>query len=326
MQAYDIIMLVVVAAATLFGMIKGFAWQVASLASIIVSYLVAYNFRDQLAVRIQVAPPMNTFIAMLLLYAGTSFAIWVVFRLISSSIDRVRLRDFDRQLGALFGLGKGVMYCLLITMFAMTLLGQNQQRAIVESKSGRYISTFLTAAKGVVLPKEIDSVIRPHLERVRQQLEGGAIATTPSTSGSLSTPSPWNPSTSNSWTNDIANQVSEMAGNLMNGQGATTGSQPPFGLPTSQPMNSPDSLNGAFDAARNAINQWAQPSTTSPAYPSSGQAAGQGGWPGSASAPLPTTNPFAPAPAQPNYAPSNNFNYPNNTYQQPQQYNSILPY
>src|SRR5262245_11476163 len=103
MDNYDILMIVVLVAATLFGAWKGLAWQVASMAAIVASYYVAFHFRDQLAEHIQTTPPWNVFIAMLVLYVGTSFVIWVVFRLVSGFIDRLKLKEFDRQIGALFG-------------------------------------------------------------------------------------------------------------------------------------------------------------------------------------------------------------------------------
>ena len=49
MALYDIIMLVVILGAVAFGYWKGFAWQVASLAAIIVSYFVALKFREPVA-------------------------------------------------------------------------------------------------------------------------------------------------------------------------------------------------------------------------------------------------------------------------------------
>ncbi len=169
MQAYDLIMIIVLAIATILGAIKGFAWQVASLASILVSYLVAVNFRMDLAKMIQAAPPWNMFLAMLILYVGTSFVIWVGFRLLSGVIDGVRLKEFDRHLGALFGLAKGAIFCLLITMFAMTLLGPKQQEAICRSRSGYYIASALDSASGV-LPKEIHDVVGPYLARLDEKL------------------------------------------------------------------------------------------------------------------------------------------------------------
>jgi membrane protein required for colicin V production len=172
MQAYDLIMLIVIGMATIFGAIKGFAWQVASLASILISYLVAYRFKGQVAEMIHAAPPWNQFLAMLILYVGTSFVIWVGFRLLSGAIDKVKLKEFDRHIGAAFGLGKGLIYCLLITMFAMSLLGPKQQTAICQSRSGYYITSALDKGVGI-LPKEIHDVVGPYLERLDEKLKNG---------------------------------------------------------------------------------------------------------------------------------------------------------
>ncbi|MDP6718652.1 MAG: CvpA family protein, partial [Pirellulaceae bacterium] len=103
MQVYDIIMIVVLLGTTMFGAYKGLAWQVASLAAVVASYLVAMNFRDDVAKLIDATPPWNVFLAMLILYVGTSFAIWIGFRYVSKFLDRVKLREFDRQLGGLLG-------------------------------------------------------------------------------------------------------------------------------------------------------------------------------------------------------------------------------
>jgi membrane protein required for colicin V production len=171
-QAYDLIMLIVLGMATIFGAIKGFAWQVASLASIVVSYIVAYRYRFDVAEMIEAKPPWNQFLAMLILYIGTSFVIWVGFRLTSGMIDKVRLKEFDRHLGAAFGLAKGVIFCLLITMFAMSLLGPQQQAAICQSKSGYFIATALDRGVGI-LPQEIHDVVGPYLANLDDKLRRG---------------------------------------------------------------------------------------------------------------------------------------------------------
>lgn len=172
MQAYDLIMLIVLGMSAIFGAIKGLAWQVASLASILVSYIVACRYRVQVAAMIDAQPPWNMFLAMLILYVGTGFVIWVGFRLMSGAIDKIRLKEFDRHLGALFGLAKGIIFCLLITMFAMTLLGPKQQSAICQSRSGYYISAFLDKAR-LLLPQEVHSTIGDYLARLDNQLKQG---------------------------------------------------------------------------------------------------------------------------------------------------------
>ncbi|RMF44201.1 MAG: CvpA family protein [Planctomycetota bacterium] len=170
MQAYDLLMLIVLATATILGAIKGFAWQVASLASVVVSYIVAYRYRMQVAEYIDADPPWNQFLAMLVLYVGTSFVIWVGFRMISGLIDRVRLKEFDRHLGAVFGFFKGLVYCLLITMFAVSLLGPKQQEAICQSRSGYYISLALDRSAGI-MPREIHDVVGPYLAKLDEKLD-----------------------------------------------------------------------------------------------------------------------------------------------------------
>ncbi|MGI9474977.1 MAG: CvpA family protein, partial [Rubripirellula sp.] len=164
MEIYDILMLVVLVGAMIFGAVKGFAWQLASIASIVISYIVAYKYREPFSQSIQADPPWNRFLAMLILFIGTSLLIWVVFRMVRGSIDRLKLREFDRQVGALFGLAKGVLYCTLITLFAVTLTGDKIRESIVRSKSGNYIANVLDRSDAVI-PEELHDVVQPYLDR-----------------------------------------------------------------------------------------------------------------------------------------------------------------
>ena len=64
MQTYDMIMVLVLVGATVFGFWKGMAWQIASLASLVVSYFAALRFSDQLAPVFGQQAPLNKFAAM----------------------------------------------------------------------------------------------------------------------------------------------------------------------------------------------------------------------------------------------------------------------
>ena len=169
MQSYDLLMLVVPAGATLFGAWKGLAWQIASLAAIFASYYVALVLRDPVAAHIDAEPPWNVFLAMALLYVGTSFVIWLAFRFVHGFISALRLKAFDRQIGALFGLAKGVVLCVLITLFAVTLLGDELRRTIVQSRSGHYIAVLLDRSQAV-MPEELQPVLGPYLHELDERL------------------------------------------------------------------------------------------------------------------------------------------------------------
>lgn len=174
MQAYDLIMVLVLLAATAWGAWKGLAWQIASLASLVASYFVAYKFREPVAKMIDATPPWNMFLAMLILFMGTSLVIWLAFRFVSEVIERVKLKEFDRQFGALLGLGKGILLCVIITMFAVTLLGDAERKSVVHSYSGHYIAILLDKADAV-LPDELHEVLHPYIHDLDERLseDGG---------------------------------------------------------------------------------------------------------------------------------------------------------
>lgn len=172
-EPYDLVMLAVLIIATAWGAWKGVAWQVASLAAIIASYIVAYQFCDTVAKWIPVSAPWRVFLAMLLLFLGASLGIWIVFRLVSRAIDRMKLKEFDRQVGALLGLAKGVVICVIITLFAVTLLGDKQRQAVVNSRSGFYIAVLLSKSHGVI-PEEFRDVLSPYVEVFEGRLRRSA--------------------------------------------------------------------------------------------------------------------------------------------------------
>lgn len=172
MSPYDILMIIVLVTATIFGAWKGMAWQLASLASLVLSYFAALQFSPQLAPLFGDQAPWNRFLAMLVIYLGTSLVIWLIFRVVAGLIDRVRLKQFDRQIGALFGLAKGVLLCVAITFFGVSLLPNEQKELVLTSRSGHYIGRMLNQAH-TVMPEEIHDVLHPYMHRIQEELDAG---------------------------------------------------------------------------------------------------------------------------------------------------------
>ncbi|HEY4759712.1 MAG TPA: CvpA family protein [Thermoguttaceae bacterium] len=168
-QPYDIVMLVVLLCTTIFGAWKGMAWQVASLASLLVSAGVAVHFSAPLAPYISATEPWNRFLAMFILYVLTSLAIWLLFRLVAGIIERVKLREFDRQMGALFGLIKGILLCVVLTFFAVTLSESLRQKVLI-SRSGDAIAR-ITRHAGPLLPEDVRNVIGKYIDELDKKLD-----------------------------------------------------------------------------------------------------------------------------------------------------------
>ncbi len=165
MQGYDLFMIIILAAAVIWGAWKGLAWQVASLASVVLSYIAALSFRQPLAgflsQQVELVPPLDTGLAMLILFLGTSLIVWVGFNLVSESIQKLKLKEFDRQVGALLGLAKGVLLCTVITLLAVTIVSDQQRQQIYNSRSGYYISVLLNKIQPI-LPPEVQSRLQPY--------------------------------------------------------------------------------------------------------------------------------------------------------------------
>jgi membrane protein required for colicin V production len=169
LQGYDILMLLVLVGTTVFGAWKGMAWQLASLASVVLSTMVAIHGSGSLAPHISAKEPWNRFLAMLILFLATSLAVWLVFRLVARVIDRVRLKEFDRQVGALFGLAKGVLLCVVITFFVVTL-SETARQSVLGSRSGRYIA-LLTKSATPILPEEVTRVLGQYIDELDRKLD-----------------------------------------------------------------------------------------------------------------------------------------------------------
>ncbi|HTQ40281.1 MAG TPA: CvpA family protein [Pirellulales bacterium] len=169
MDWYDIAMLSVLGLATLMGLWKGMAWQLASLGSLVLSYFLALRFSYQLAPVFGSSAPWNRFVAMLVIYLATSVVVWLLFRMVARFLDRIKLRDFDHQVGALFGFVKGVLLCLAITFFALGL-SDTLRDHILATQSGHYMALFLNKADAI-MPPEIHRVLDPYMDKLQERLD-----------------------------------------------------------------------------------------------------------------------------------------------------------
>lgn len=286
MQTYDFMMLAVLAATTLFGYRKGMAWQIASLASLFVSYFVAQRFSEQLAPTFGNTAPLNRFVAMLVIYVVSSFLIWTLFRFVSGAIDKVKLETFDAQMGALFGAAKGVLLCIVITFFAVTLLPPAQGEAIVNSQSGRYIVALLDKSHSV-FPPEIHQIIDPYVNKVEQRLNPNFQ---PAPGGGLQgiwqsqaqAPAGQQPN----WAQlpllqQIPNvnwqQVQQQLQGELPGQSGAQSAQPQSGLPASIPISWPPQLPSPLPQSVPQPSPYGSPQEPNPFPPSPYSAQAPGG-------------------------------------------------
>ena len=174
MQSYDMVMIAVLVVATLVGAWRGLVWQLASLLSMAASYFIALKISPIVTPWFGGQPPWNRIVVMFVLCVLTALVIWGVFRKLAGMLTRLRLKVLDRQFGAVVGLGVGVVLCVVITLFAVALLPETERQAVARSRSGYYIAVGL-AKLPMILPEEIDEVVRPYLQQARTQLDSASV-------------------------------------------------------------------------------------------------------------------------------------------------------
>ena len=176
MESYDVVMFVIVGIMILVGAWKGLAWQIAIVASIIVSFWVAISFEKSLADLLTVIDaPWNSYIAMILLYLGTSLGIWFLFACSARFIEKLELKGFDRQMGAIIGVVNGILVCCVLTLFASMGGNEKLDSSLTRSKSAPYINHVLNQIRPLI-PEKYSETVNPHFDHLQEILDREPMA------------------------------------------------------------------------------------------------------------------------------------------------------
>ena len=143
------------------GASKGVVWQLAAIAALILCFAFAESLSLQLAPVINVKPPLNRWIAMLAIYIGFSFISFTLARSLKSAIDSMKFNEFDRHLGAVLGLLKGVIFSLFLTFFLITI-SESARATVLTSHSG-YAAAVILNELAPVMPKGFHEVLDSYL-------------------------------------------------------------------------------------------------------------------------------------------------------------------
>jgi uncharacterized membrane protein required for colicin V production len=169
MGIYDTIMLILLGAAAFIGWRKGMVSQVASIVSLLASFIVAANFYDRVASSISAPEPWNRVAGFVVTYLGTSLVVWFFFKQIRRSVAAMKLGDFDRQLGSLLGLSKGIALVTIITLVAVNLLTPGPREAIAQSRSGDAVQKIVHWVEPV-MPNRVQEFLANYIQQLDEVL------------------------------------------------------------------------------------------------------------------------------------------------------------
>lgn len=163
-QIWDLLVVGVIMFSVIRGAVKGLVWQLATIASIVLCFMFAESLSLVLAPMIGLKEPLNRWVAMFLLYLIFSFGAFAVARSMKSLIEEAQFTEYDRHMGAVLGLLKGVGIALILTFFSVTLSEQARDH-VMGTVSGRYAAIIMDRLHPV-MPSELHAVLEPYIHQL----------------------------------------------------------------------------------------------------------------------------------------------------------------
>lgn len=167
---FDIVVIIILLWATFKGASRGLVSQLAWIIALVACFAFAESISVQLAPKIremfpQVEPPLDRWIAMFVLYMGFAFLSFALARVLRGWLEKAKFEDFDKHLGGILGFVKGIIICIVLTFFAVTL-SDSMRDTILKSHSGHAAAVIMQTLKPV-MPKELPTVITNAMERLK---------------------------------------------------------------------------------------------------------------------------------------------------------------
>lgn len=169
MAIYDMLMLIMMIGAILLGAWRGMAWQLAPIASLLIGGVAAYESADQLAPWFGDNRPTNYLFALLTVYVVVSLGIYLIARSVRNVIEKFKMEAYDRHLGAILGGVKGLLLCLVVTFFLVTMSPPAREH-IRTSHSG-YLAAIIMDQLHEVMPPAVHDAIGPYIHSLDDTVE-----------------------------------------------------------------------------------------------------------------------------------------------------------
>lgn len=231
MTSHSIVDLVVLAV-LLYCAVRGASRGLLSQLSWVIALLLCFKFSGTLAPAIEpmigVDPPLKQWLAMLAVYVGLCGVSFVVAGMLSNWMAKAKIIDFDKHLGGILGFVKGVIICMTVMFFAITMSPPMRQ-IVSQTYSGYGAALILHNSKYLIplLPENAIPTVQNVIDNFNKSLQTGPDdlnGATPIEAGTFGSDSGEGGSLGNSGDFDLSDFVPRNlgGGTTTNGGGSTT--------------------------------------------------------------------------------------------------------
>jgi membrane protein required for colicin V production len=144
----DIVLSLLILASVVAGFVKGFAWQVVRILFLFFGILLAKAYAEPLGVQLRPLlgshgqPPGDRYVAYAVLFTVIYVSSLGIAFGIRTAIEKMKLSSFDRLLGGVLGLLKGILVAYAAFLFFAVVKADDSTigRALRESESARVVA------------------------------------------------------------------------------------------------------------------------------------------------------------------------------------------
>ncbi len=173
-QIVDLIVLAVL----LYCAVKGASRGLLSQLAWVVALLLCFKFSGTLAPKIEpmigVDPPLKQWIAMLAVYVGLCGLSFVAAGMLSSWMEKAKVIDFDKHLGGVLGVVKGIVICMTAMFFAITM-SEPMRQIVSKTYSGYAAAVILHNSQYIIplLPENTVARVQNVIDEFNRRLQPG---------------------------------------------------------------------------------------------------------------------------------------------------------
>ncbi len=152
------------------GLLSQLAW--------VIALLLCFKFSGTLAPAIEpmigVDPPLKQWLAMLAVYVALCGVSFVVAGILNSWLAKAKVIDFDKHLGGILGFVKGIVICMTIMFFAITMSPQ-MRNVVSQTYSGYAAARILNTSQYLIplLPENAVPTVRNVIDNFNKSLQTG---------------------------------------------------------------------------------------------------------------------------------------------------------
>ncbi|RLS55526.1 MAG: CvpA family protein [Planctomycetota bacterium] len=170
---YDILVVCILLFFLAKGAAKGLVWQLAGIAGILLCMTFASTASKVIGPHINLAPPANQWAVMFITYLLASFVAFGFARTLNSWIEKMEFKEYNRHLGAIFGLVKGALLVLLMTFMIVTF--SEKSRNLIKDSRAAHIAAKVIHQIEPLVPDKMSQAVGRYI----QMFEATGFAHTP---------------------------------------------------------------------------------------------------------------------------------------------------